>query len=147
MNIFVRQAVAGDNIGALLRGVRIASVQRGMLLCALNTAVVSNHYDASMYLLTRNEGGRSKPLTSKYIQQIFSNTWSIPCRVDLLDGNDMLIPGDHGTVRLTLFKRMVMSEGQPFTIRELGKTVATGIITKRMNSVNLPMNKLTKLVI
>lgn len=118
-----------------------------MLLCALNTATVSNHYDASMYLLTKSEGGRSKPLTSKYIQQIFSNTWSIPCRVDLLDGNAMLIPGDHGNVRLTLFKKMVMTEGQPFTIRELGKTVATGIITKRMNTVNLPMNKLAKLVL
>lgn len=130
-----------------MRGVKITSVQRGMLLCALNTAVVSNHYDASMYLLTKSEGGRSKPLTSKYIQQIFSNTWNVPCRVDLLDGNDMLIPGDHGTVRLTLFRKMVMNDGQPFTIRELGKTVATGIITKRLNSVDLPMNKLTKLIV
>lgn len=118
-----------------------------MLLCALNTANVSNHYDASMYLLTRSEGGRSKPLTSKYIQQIFSNTWNVPCRIDLLDGNNMLIPGDHGSVRLTMFRKMVMTEGQPFTIRELGKTVATGIITKKLTSVVLPQNKLSKLVI
>lgn len=118
-----------------------------MLLCAHNTATISNHYDASMYLLTRSEGGRSKPLTSKYIQQIFSRTWNVPCRIDLVDGNDMLIPGDHGNVRLTLFRKMVMTTGQEFTIRELNKTVATGIITKSLKSVNLPLNKLSKVVI
>lgn len=59
----------------------------------------------------------------------------------------MLMPGEHGNVRLTLFKKMVMTNGQPFTIRENGATVATGIITKSLPSVNLPLNKLSKLVV
>ncbi|CAO1413112.1 unnamed protein product [Diamesa tonsa] len=142
----VPKALAGDNVGALLRGVKISSVQRGMLLCASGTETLSNHYDATMYLLTRNEGGRSKPITSKYIQQLFSRTWNVPSRIDF-PSDCMLMPGDHATVRLTLAKRMVMSESQPFTIRENGFTVATGIITKRLKSVDLPMNKLIKLYV
>ncbi|KAJ6641706.1 Elongation factor Tu, mitochondrial [Pseudolycoriella hygida] len=142
----VAKAVAGENIGVLLRGVKLASVQRGMLLCAAGSEDISNHFDASMYLLAKNEGGRHKPLTSKYIQQLFSRTWNIPCRIDLFN-DSMIIPGEHGQVRLTLFKKMVMTNGQQFTIRENSRTVATGIITKTHNSVNLPLNKLSKLVL
>lgn len=79
----VPKVQAGDNVGVLLRGLKIASVQRGMLLCALGTESISNHFDGSMYLLSKGEGGRSRPLTSKYIQQIFSRTWNVPCRIDL----------------------------------------------------------------
>uniref|UniRef100_A0A1B0D1H8 protein-synthesizing GTPase n=1 Tax=Phlebotomus papatasi TaxID=29031 RepID=A0A1B0D1H8_PHLPP len=141
----VQKAVAGDNVGALLRGIKISTVQKGMLLCAAGSEKISNHFDASMYLLARSEGGRSKPLTSKYIQQMFSRTWNVPCRVDLVGDHDMMIPGDHGSVRLTLLRQMVMTVGQPFTIRENGATVATGVITKVHQSVHLPMNKLSKL--
>lgn len=81
----VPQVQAGDNVGVLLRGLKIASVQRGMLLCALGTETISNHFDGSMYLLSKGEGGRSRPLTSKYIQQIFSRTWNVPCRIDLCE--------------------------------------------------------------
>lgn len=158
---------AGDNVGVLLRGIKIANVQRGMLLCSQGTEQISNHFDGSMYLLARNEGGRSRPLTSKYIQQIFSRTWNVPCRIDLcmyslrgaisafgpftdsfrlvlLVESDMIMPGEHGQVRLTLFKKMVMTAGQQFTIRENGKTVATGIVTQTRKSVELPYNKLSK---
>lgn len=117
-----------------------------MLLCASGSENLSNHYDATMYLLTRNEGGRSKPITSKYIQQLFSRTWNVPSRIDF-PNDSMLMPGDHATVRLTLLKKMVMSESQPFTIRDNGCTVATGIITNRLKSVDLPMNKLSKLFV
>lgn len=75
--------MAGDNIGAMLRHVKLSSVQRGMLLCAAGSEDISNHYDASIYVLAKNEGGRHLPLTSKYIQQLFSCTWNIPCRIDL----------------------------------------------------------------
>lgn len=137
-------AKAGDNIGALLRSVKINAVQRGMLLCAAGSEKVSNHFDGTMYLLAKNEGGRSKPLTSKYIQQLFSKTWNVSCRVDLV-GQEMLMPGDHGAIRLTLLRKMVMSCGQTFTIRENGKTVSTGIITKVLDAVDLPQKKLIKL--
>lgn len=84
----VPKVQAGDNVGVLLRGLKIASVQRGMLLCALGTESISNHFDGSMYLLSKGEGGRSRPLTSKYIQQIFSRTWNVPCRIDLCKSTD-----------------------------------------------------------
>ncbi|XP_055687445.1 elongation factor Tu [Lutzomyia longipalpis] len=141
----VPKALAGDNVGVLLRGVKISTVQRGMLLCAAGSEKISNHFDGSMYLLARSEGGRSRPLHSKYIQQMFSRTWNVPCRVDLVGDNDMMLPGDHGAVRLTLLRQMVMTVGQPFTIRENEATVATGVITKVHNPVNLPRNKLSKL--
>jgi elongation factor Tu len=140
----IPKAIAGDHVGVLLRNLKISNFQRGMLLCASKTQTVSNHYDANMYLLSHSEGGRKLPLTSKYIQQVFSKTWNIPVRVDI-PNNSMLMPGENGSVRLTLFKKMVMADGQPFTIREQGFTVATGIITQRHKSVELPLNKLSKL--
>lgn len=140
----VQKCVAGDNVGILLRGVKIQTVQKGMLLCAYGSEKLSNHYEARMYLLSRGEGGRAKPMVSKYIQQLFSNTWNIPARIDL-PNDSMLLPGDHAAeLRVTLLRKMVMSIGQPFTIRENGTTVATGMITKRLESLNLPLNKLSK---
>ncbi|XP_069675608.1 elongation factor Tu [Periplaneta americana] len=142
----VSEAKAGDNIGALLRGVRIQAVQRGMLLCAAGSQSIGNHFEAKMYLLSRAEGGRSKPVTSKYIQQLFSKTWNVPCRVDLCDG-EMLMPGEHGTVYLTLLRQMVMSPGQSFTIRENNRTVGTGIIVQRLNNITIVKSNLSKIEI
>lgn len=142
-----------------------------MVLSAAGSEVLGNHFDASIYMLAKNEGGRSKPILSKYTQMLFSQTWSVPCRVDLrksirikydsisvilsiqnlslntASGKGMLIPGEHANVRLTIFKKMVMNNGQPFTIREGHISVATGIITKALESVELPFNKLSKVEI
>lgn len=143
----VPKGIAGDNIGCLIRGVKISTVQRGMLLCAAGSEKMSNHFDASMYLLTRSEGGRSRPMTSKYIQQLFSRTWNVPARIDF-PNDTMLMPGEHTQlIRITTLWKMVMSIGQPFTIRENGCTVATGVITARHKPVNLPSNKLVKLIL
>jgi elongation factor Tu len=137
-----QKCIAGENVG-----IKLSSVQKGMLLCAAGSEKMSNHFEASLYLLTKSEGGRSKPMTSKYIQQLFSRTWNISSRIDF-PNDSMLIPGDHAqNIRLTLLKQMVMSVGQPFTIRENGCTVATGMITKQHNSVELPMNKLSKVIL
>lgn len=138
-----------------------------MILCASRNEIMANHFDASIYMLSTNEGGRSKPIVSKYTQVLFSQTWSIPCRVDLrrfilfdlkneivykskislsipATGKEMLVPGEHANVRLTIFKKMVMNNGQTFTIREGHVTVATGIITSTRADVELPFNKLSK---
>jgi elongation factor Tu len=139
----VREARAGDNLGVLLRGVRIQSVQRGMLLCAAEGYVIGNHFEAKVYFLTRAEGGRSKPITSKYIQQLFSRTWNVPCRVDVI-GGEMLMPGEHGSVYLTLLRKMVMTDGQTFTIRENHITVGTGIIIKMLNTIDNVKSNLSK---
>lgn len=126
-----------------------------MLLCAVGSQKLSNRFVASIYFLTKAEGGRSKPITSKYIQQLFSKTWSVACRIDLgrlfkfllittfkyclfLDSNTpMVLPGDHTEVHLTFLWKMVMTEGQSFTIRENNKTVATGIVTKTLPSIEI----------
>ncbi|XP_030388125.1 uncharacterized protein LOC115634501 [Scaptodrosophila lebanonensis] len=143
----VPQAIAGENVGALLRGIKISNVERGMQLCAMGSQDISNHYEGSMYLLSRAEGGRHKPMLSKYIQQLFSMTWNVPARVDLVPSDAMLLPGEHGQVRVTLLRKMVMTPGQPFTIRENGATVATGMITSRLPSLDVPKNKLSKVYV
>ena len=142
----VPSARAGDHLGALLRGVRLNNVQRGMLLCAAKSETICNHFEAKVYFLSRAEGGRSKPITSKYIQQLFSKTWNVLCRIDLV-GCDMIMPGEHGAVYLTLLRKMVMTEGQSFTIRENNQTVATGIIVKILSNVNIVKSNLGKVVI
>ncbi|CAD7013636.1 uncharacterized protein LOC101459148 [Ceratitis capitata] len=143
----VSKAVAGENVGVLLRAVKISSVERGMLLCAADSENISNHFEASMYLLSRTEGGRSRPMLSKYIQQLFSATWNVPARIDIIPAEGMLMPGEHGKVRITLLRKMVLIPGQAFTIRENGATVATGMITERKPSLDVPKNKLSKIVV
>ncbi|KAG8232767.1 hypothetical protein J437_LFUL012906 [Ladona fulva] len=140
----VSKAVAGDNLGALLRGVRITSVQKGMLFCESKSVSISNHFIANVYFLSRSEGGRSKPIMSRYIQQLFSKTWNIPCRIDLMEGNEMIMPGENVCVYLTLLKKMVMLPGQSFTIRENNVTVGTGIISEVKSSVEVMKSNLSK---
>ncbi|KAJ2944800.1 hypothetical protein O0L34_g1691 [Tuta absoluta] len=142
----VQEAMAGDNVGVLLRGMKMKSVETGMLLCAAKSFELSNHYKAKIYFLTRSEGGRKKPVFSKYAQQMFSGTWNIACRIDLDPEVHMMMPGDHGEVYLTLLQGMVMTQGQPFTIRENNVTVATGIITEHLPSIDVPKGKLGKVV-
>lgn len=77
-------------MGILCRGVKKNDLARGMVLCAAKSQQLCNHFDASIYMLARNEGGRSKPIISKYTQILFSQTWSIPCRIDLRKSNRIL---------------------------------------------------------
>ncbi|KAG6448285.1 hypothetical protein O3G_MSEX005419 [Manduca sexta] len=142
----VSEALAGDNVGVLLRGMKIKSVETGMLLSAAKSLQMSNHYKAKIYFLTRSEGGRKKPIFSKYSQQMYSGTWNIACRIDLDPSQHMMMPGDHGEVYLTLLEDMVMTSGQPFTIRENNVTVATGIVTDTLKSIDVPKGKLGKVV-
>lgn len=133
----VPQAKAGENIGALVRGIRLKDVTRGMILCASKSEALSNRFNASIYFLTKAEGGRSKPITGKYCQQLFSRTWNVACRVDLDDDVNMIMPGEHGKVKITLLSKMVMTPGQQFTIRENNITVATGIITDTLQNIEI----------
>lgn len=76
----VPKAKAGENVGVLLRGIKTKSIRKGMILCPVNTFKLKNHFKATIYFLLRSEGGRSKPITSNYQQQLFSHTWNIVCR-------------------------------------------------------------------
>lgn len=139
----VPSANAGENVGILLRSIKNDLVSKGMLLCEAGSQTLSNNYEATVYFLSRAEGGRSKPIISKYIQQMFSDTWNLTCRIDLRPEVPMVMPGEHATVTLILLKKTIMSPGQCFTIRENNCTVATGMITKVLDSVHF--NNLGKL--
>lgn len=76
----VASAKAGENIGVLLRGLKSKSIRKGMILCPINSLKMKNHFKATIYFLLRSEGGRKKPITSNYQQQLFSHTWNIVCR-------------------------------------------------------------------
>lgn len=132
----IARCEAGQNIGALLRGVKVESVQRGMMLCPPGTFQIGNRYEGNIYFLTKHEGGRSKPVMGKYVQQLFCHTWNIACRLDIPDVG-MILPGDSGMVILTLMRKMVLQPGDKFTLRENCKTVGTGVITKKLPNVTV----------
>ncbi|XP_056632650.1 elongation factor Tu-like [Diorhabda sublineata] len=142
----VTEAKAGDNVGALLRGLKLKDVSKGMLLSAVGCLKITNRFKASIYFLSSKEGGRTRPITGKYCQQLFSKTWNVACRIDLDKGVEMLMPGEHGSVDLTLLWKMVMIPGQQFTVRENNITVATGVITETLPSINITKS-LGKLVL
>ncbi|KAK8762582.1 hypothetical protein V5799_026149 [Amblyomma americanum] len=125
---------AGDHVGCLVRGVKTHDVERGMTVVAPGSAPLGNRFTAQLYLLSKEEGGRSKPVSKKYIMPMYCRTWTMPCRVDVV-GDSMLMPGEFGEVELTLPKKMLMVTGQNFSIREEKRTVATGIISKMLPNV------------
>lgn len=81
-------------MGVLLRAVKVESVEKGMMLCEFGSEIAANRFQAKIYFLTKTEGGRSKPVTSKYEQQLFSRTWSIACRIDIIPPQIMVMPGN-----------------------------------------------------
>ncbi|XP_066592757.1 elongation factor Tu, mitochondrial isoform X2 [Prorops nasuta] len=146
----VKEAYAGENLGLLLRGIKHTSVERGMILCAIGSQQFSNHYEAQIYLLSKQEGGRHKPLqASGYCTMLYSATWSLYCRFDLLlePENNILMPGEHAKTLITLQECMPMEVGQVFTVRENRTTVATGRITKVLNKLNFNKRKMNKLIL
>ncbi|KZC08317.1 PREDICTED: elongation factor Tu, mitochondrial-like [Dufourea novaeangliae] len=146
MQIFqnsVPEVHAGENVGLLLRGVKLNSVRRGMMVCQSNSLDITNHFEAQFYLLSTKEGGRRTPMAANgFCTMIYSSTWNIYCRFDLLlqPGVSMLMPGEFTTARITLLSKMPIMEGQNFTIRENNKsTIGTGQITKVFAAI--PVNK------
>ena len=101
-----------------------------------------------MYFLSKSEGGRAKPILSKYMQMIYIDTWFSVFRLDLLEKAKMIMPGEQATVRFTLPSTMPLIEGQVFTLRENNATIGTGMITKFHKPFELPPNaKLAKVSI
>ncbi|XP_017485584.1 PREDICTED: elongation factor Tu, mitochondrial-like, partial [Rhagoletis zephyria] len=146
---------AGDHVGLLCRGIKQATLERGMLICQPGSLNLENRFVADLYLRSKEEGGRPKPISNKFIQQIFSQTWSGGSRIDVPDEfGGILMPGDHGKVHVTLQFGMPLKIGQKFTIRENNKTIASGIITEflpklgesaisNLGLLDLPYGKLT----
>ncbi|KAG8041320.1 hypothetical protein G9C98_002308 [Cotesia typhae] len=146
----VPQALAGENVGILLRSVKFNNVFRGMMLCQKDSLLSTNHFEAQMFLIETAEGGRHRPLpASGHCSPIYSSTWSVQCRFDLMlgQGNNMLMPGEQCSTKLTLIKRMPMMVGQTFTVREGRNTVATGQITKLLKPLIVDKRKLNQVVV
>jgi elongation factor Tu len=123
---------AGDNVGLLLRGVRPDEVERGQVLAAPSSVVPRTRFEASVYVLSKAEGGRHTPFFSGYRPQLFFRTTDVTGSVSLPDGVTMCMPGDHVslTVELPAETPVAMDEGLRFALREGGKTVGSGVVTR-----------------
>jgi elongation factor Tu len=121
---------AGDNVGVLLRGVRPEAIERGMFVGLPESFQQCNSFEAQVYVITKQEGGRSKPITDKYIQVMYCNLWDIAACMKLPETNPMIMPGDAASGQFLLRKPMVFEVGQRFTMRENQLTTLTGVVTK-----------------
>ncbi len=124
------QAQAGDNIGALLRGTKKEEVERGQVLCKPGTITPHTNFEANVYVLTKEEGGRHKPFFSNYRPQFYFRTTDVTGTIELAEGTEMVVPGDNTTMTVELQKPIAMDEGLRFAIREGGRTVGAGRVTK-----------------
>lgn len=123
------EAHAGDQLGALVKGLKRDDVRRGMVMCKPGSTKAVDHVEAQMYMLSASEGGRSKPI-SNYIQlQMYSRTWDCPALI-IITGRAMAMPGEDAGIELKLYRHVVMEKGQRFTLRDGSKTLGTGVITK-----------------
>ena len=121
---------AGDNIGALLRGVDKEDVQRGQVLAKPGSITPHTNFEANVYVLTKDEGGRHKPFFSNYRPQFYFRTTDVTGTVELPAGTEMCMPGDNTEVTVELIAPIAMDEGLKFAIREGGRTVGAGRVTK-----------------
>jgi len=121
---------AGDNIGVLLRGVEKDDLERGMVLAKPGSITPHTVFEGEVYVLTKEEGGRHTPFFTGYRPQFFFRTTDVTGSVELLGGAEMCMPGDNVTVKATLITPIAMEQGFRFAIREGGRTVGAGVVTK-----------------
>ena len=124
------QAIAGDNIGALLRGVQRSEVERGQVLAKPNSIHPHTHFNSEVYVLTKEEGGRHTPFFSGYRPQFYFRTTDVTGVIKLQEGVEMAMPGDNVRMEIELITPIAMDEGLRFAIREGGRTVASGVVAK-----------------
>ena len=124
------QAIAGDNIGILLRGINRDQVERGQVVAKPGTIHPHTHFEGQVYVLTKEEGGRHTPFFSGYRPQFYFRTTDVTGSIQLPEGVEMVMPGDHVTMEIKLITPIAMEEGLRFAIREGGRTVASGVVSK-----------------
>ncbi|SDG40936.1 translation elongation factor 1A (EF-1A/EF-Tu), partial [Thermoanaerobacter thermohydrosulfuricus] len=123
------EAQAGDNIGVLLRGVQRDEVERGQVLAKPGTIKPHTKFEAQVYVLTKEEGGRHTPFFNGYRPQFYFRTTDVTGVINLPDGVEMVMPGDHVTIKVELITPIAMEEGLKFAIREGGRTVGAGVVS------------------
>ncbi len=121
---------AGDNIGALLRGTKKEDVERGQVLCKPKSITPHTEFEGQVYVLTKEEGGRHKPFFNNYRPQFYFRTTDITGQITLPEGTEMIMPGDNISIKVELINPIAMDEGLRFAIREGGRTVGAGRVTK-----------------
>jgi elongation factor Tu len=121
---------AGDNIGALLRGTKKEDVERGQVLCKPGSITPHTEFEGAIYVLSKEEGGRHKPFFNNYRPQFYFRTTDVTGSIQLAEGTEMVMPGDNTEIKVELQKPIAMDEGLRFAIREGGRTVASGRVTK-----------------
>ncbi len=124
------QGEAGDNIGALLRGIGREDVERGQVLAHPKSITPHTKFTAECYILTKEEGGRHTPFFTNYRPQFYFRTTDVTGVVQLAEGTEMVMPGDNTTIEVELIAPIAMDEGLRFAIREGGRTVGAGVVTK-----------------
>jgi len=124
------EGVAGDNVGVLLRGTKREEVERGQVLAKPKSITPHTHFEAEVYVLSKDEGGRHTPFFSNYRPQFYFRTTDVTGAVDLPEGVEMVMPGDNIKMVVKLIAPIAMEEGLRFAIREGGRTVGAGVVAK-----------------
>jgi len=120
---------AGDNVGLLLRGIKREEIERGQVICHPGTITPHTKFDGEVYVLTKEEGGRHTPFFTNYRPQFYFKTTDVTGQVQLPEGIEMVMPGDHITMSIELISSIAMEKGMRFAIREGGRTVGRGTIS------------------
>ena len=124
------QGEAGDNIGALIRGTKREEVERGQVLCKPGSIKPHTEFEAEVYVLSKDEGGRHTPFFANYRPQFYFRTTDVTGAIELPEGKEMVMPGDNVSITVKLINPIAMQEGLRFAIREGGKTVGSGVVAK-----------------
>ena len=124
------QGQAGDNVGVLLRGTKREDVERGQVLAKPGSITPHTKFDAEVYILSKDEGGRHTPFFNGYRPQFYFRTTDVTGACDLPEGIEMVMPGDNVQMKVTLIQPIAMEEGLRFAIREGGRTVGAGVVSK-----------------
>ena len=121
---------AGDNAGLLLRGIKKDQVERGQVLAKPGSVTPHTEFESEVYILNKEEGGRHKPFFKGYKPQFYIRTTDVTGEVELPEGTEMVMPGDTVSLKVKLISPIALEEKQRFAIREGGRTVGAGVITK-----------------
>ena len=124
------EAQAGDNIGALLRGVQRTEIERGQVLAKPGTVHCHTKFTAQVYVLTKDEGGRHTPFFNNYRPQFYFRTTDVTGIISLPEGVEMCMPGDNVVMSVELITPIAIEKGLRFAIREGGRTVGSGVVTE-----------------
>jgi elongation factor Tu len=129
-NKSMQEAQAGDNIGALLRGIKRDEIERGQVLAKTGSITPHTRFKAEVYVLSKEEGGRHTPFFSHYRPQFYFRTTDVTGEIRLEEGVEMVMPGDNTVMEVELISPIAMDEGLNFAIREGGRTVGAGVVTQ-----------------